>query len=265
MGGSWFGATLLCYLGASLAYHFHLFTGSQRAGMVARVLVPCGLALHTTAIGVFCSSQGSLLADPGAPASLVAYFLAVLQIGANLKSRWVALGSLTLPLAFVAEFYATLLSGPTEAGAASTPWPLRSPHVMALILGFAAFTAAFALAVAYLAQSRWLKRKQSSGLLSRLPPLESVSSAAHLLAIGGFSLLTLGMITGALAAPEKWGPQWYLDPRTVSSLVAWLTYAAYLTTSLVLRWRGRRTTYFLIAGYLLVVIAFAASVGRGSG
>jgi ABC-type transport system involved in cytochrome c biogenesis permease subunit len=78
-------------------------------------------------------------------------------------------------------------------------------------------------------------------------------------------LLTLGIVTGVVAAPERWGGRWYLDTRTVSTLVAWAVYAAYLGLNLGLGWRGRRTTWFLIAGFVAVSVAFAASIGRPKG
>ncbi len=255
------GVTLLCYFAGSVLYHAHLFTGSERAQRIATWLLPVGLTLHTAGIGVWCTHYGRLLQDPGMPYSLIAYLLVLAQVGLNFLPRWAALGSLSMPLAFIAQFYANMrAAGTTVENLAGGP--LMRPHVTAILLGFAAFALAFCLAITYLVQSRLLKTKQISGLFRRLPPLESVSNAAHWLATVGFSMLTLGIITGSMAAPERWGPNWYLDARIVTSLVAWAIYAAYLGVSLFLGWRGRRTTYFLIAGFLVVLIAFVASLGH---
>jgi ABC-type uncharacterized transport system permease subunit len=253
--------TLLLYFAASVAYHAHLFAGSERARRLAAVLVPIGVVTHTCAIGAWdLTHAGSILRDPAMPFSLVAWCLALVQAGLNFRAGWSALGSLTLPLAFLTLFYAGIRApGGTEEALAS---PLMRPHVMGLLLGFAAFALAFCLAVLYLVQARLLKTKQVRGLFTRVPPLESVSTAAHWLAAVGFSMLTLGIVTGALVAPTSWGPAWYLDHRTITSLVAWAIYATYLGMSMVLGFRGRRTTYFLIAGFVVVLIAFVASVKR---
>jgi ABC-type uncharacterized transport system permease subunit len=256
---SW--VTLLLYFGASVAYHAHLFAGSERARRLAAVIVPVGVVTHTCAIGAWdLTHTGSILRDPAMPFSLVAWCLALVQAGLNFRAGWSALGSLTLPLAFLTLFSAGIRApGGAEEALAS---PLMRPHVMGLLLGFAAFTLAFCLAVLYLVQARLLKTKQVRGLFTRVPPLESVSTAAHRLAVIGFSMLTLGIITGAVVAPQSWGPTWYLDARTITSLVAWAIYATYLGLSMFLGFRGRRTTYFLIAGFLVVLIAFMVSVKR---
>jgi ABC-type uncharacterized transport system permease subunit len=255
-----FGTTLLFYFLSSVAHHIHLFAGSERARRVAPLLLAAAVVVHTAALGVWCTThEWSILRDPGMPFSIVAYFLAVVQLAGDFCRGWAALGSLSVPLAFVAQFYASAVT-PGSMVQAPPGGGLLSPHVMAILLAFSAFTLAFCLAVIYLVQSRLLKTKQIKGFFKRLPPLESVSNAAHWLAVVGFSMLTLGVITGAIAAPHRWGAAWYLDPRTLTSLVAWTIYAAYLTVSMLMGWRGRRTTYFLIAGFLVVLVAFVFSV-----
>lgn len=254
------GLTLLFYAVSSVQYHTHLFAGSERAARLARATALVGLILQTAALGVWCTTHNwSILRDERMPFAVVAYCVVLVQVLVNSRKGWPALGSLSIPLAFIAESYA-VTSGPGGGAAAGSA--LLRPHVLALLLGFAAFALAFCLAVIYLLQSWLLKTKQIKGLFSRLPPLESVNTAAHRVAILGFTLLTLGIITGSLVAPNSWGPQWYLDPHTVTGLVAWAIYAAYLGVSSLLGWRGRRTTYFLIAGFLVVLVAFVASVNR---
>lgn len=258
-----FALVLLLYFASSVSYHAHLFAGSERARRAVLWLVPVGVLVHTAAIGIWCTTHrgSSILRDPAMPVSLVAFFIALIQVGLNFIRGWAALGSLSMPFAFISQFYASLLT-PGSAVQAPPGSRLLSPHVMALLLGFAAFTLAFCLAVFYLVQSRLLKNKQVRVFGGRLPALDSIATGAHWLAAIGFSMLTLGIITGALAAPEIWGERWYLDSRTLTSLVAWAIYAAYLAVSMFMGWRGRRTTYFLIAGFLIILIAFIASVRR---
>lgn len=256
-----FGTTLALYFAASVCYHVHLFAGGERARRFAPVLVALGALAHFAAIGVWCVSHHgfSILRDPAMPFSLVAFFLALAQLGVTARPGWAAVGSLVLPLAFAAQFYATWsMTGSTvQLRPASS---LLSPHVLAILLGFSAFTLAFCLSILYLAQSRLLKAKRRWSLFNRLPPLESIATASHWLAALGFSMLTLGIITGAIAAPDHWERAWYFDPRTLISLIAWAIYAAYIGASMGMGWRGRRTTYFLIAGYLAVLVAFIASL-----
>jgi ABC-type uncharacterized transport system permease subunit len=48
---------------------------------------------------------------------------------------------------------------------------------------------------------------------------------------------------------------WYLEPRFITSIVAWLVYAAYMAASSLAGWRGRKTTYFLIGGFAFLLVA----------
>jgi ABC-type uncharacterized transport system permease subunit len=260
-----FTLTLFCYLAGSVNYHVHLFTGSERARRFAVASVLLGVLAHTGAIGGWCLAHRgqSLFQDPGMPFSLVAYFLAIVQAAATLRPSWAALGSLSMPLAFVSEFWSGLRrTPPVGEHAAAISSVLLRPHVTVLLLGVTALALAFCLAVIYLVQSRLLKTKKVRGLFSRLPPLDTVSGGAHWLATVGFSMFTLGIITGAMAAPKSWGPHWWLEPHTFMSLISWCIYAAYMGVSLGLGWRGRKTIYFLIAGFLAILPAFFVSVGK---
>jgi ABC-type uncharacterized transport system permease subunit len=257
-----FTVTLFLYLGSSVGYHLHLFGGSDAARKAAGWTAILGVVAHTAAIGVYCSAMRGSVLTGTMPYSLVAYFIALGQVGAHL-ARWNAVGSLAMPLAFVAQAVAGV-GAPGGAGHGAAGGALLRPHVTVLLLSFAAFALAFCLAIIYLVEARLLKQKKLGGVFDRLPPLESAGTAAHWLAIIGFSMLTLGVITGAIAAPSSWGPDWYTNPRllpgVITSLVAWVIYAAYLGVSTFLGWRGRRTTYFLIAGFVVVLVAFFASV-----
>jgi ABC-type uncharacterized transport system permease subunit len=254
-----FALTLLVYFLSSVSYHIHLFAASERARTTGTVLAAVGVITHTAAIGLWCMSHGSITQDPGMPYSVVAYFLTIGQVALAFNSRWASIGALVMPMAFVGEFYGSWLT-PGLAVHTTGGSPLLRPHVMVLLLGFAAFALAFCNAVFYLVQSRLLKTKHVKGIFTRLPPLESVGTAAHWLAVIGFSMLTLGVVTGGIVAPERWGPQWYLEPHFVISMIAWVVYAAYMGVSVLLGWRGRRMTYFLIAGFVVVMGAFFASV-----
>ncbi|MGB9746941.1 MAG: cytochrome c biogenesis protein CcsA [Bacteroidales bacterium] len=44
----------------------------------------------------------------------------------------------------------------------------------------------------------------------------------------GFSLLTLGLLFGALWAKEAWGHYWTWDPKETWALLTWLTYLIYI-------------------------------------
>jgi ABC-type transport system involved in cytochrome c biogenesis permease subunit len=254
---------LACYFVAAVLYHVHLFSnrGNGEAATAARHAATgatlLGVVTHAMVLTEAAWVGGRApLGRPSETLSLLAWLIAVAQLVIEARAGWAAIGSLSMPIAFIAVFCAMLPAahGPHEASVLHSR--LMEPHVLATILGFVSFALAFCCAVLYLIQSRLLKRKRIKGLFGRLPPLESISVSAHWMATAGFSMLTLGIVTGVIWAMRAWRPGWYLDPKVVTSFFAWLVYAAYLYASAVSGWRGRKTTYFLIAGFIVVLIAY---------
>jgi ABC-type uncharacterized transport system permease subunit len=254
---------LALYFAAAVLYHMHLF-GSRSSGETAARLRRAataatlgGVVTHAMVLTEAAWVGGRApLGRPAETLSLLAWLIAVAQLVIEARAGWAAIGSLSMPIAFIVLFSALLPASRDPHHAAILQSRLMEPHVLATILGFVSFALAFCCAVLYLIQSRLLKRKRIKGLFGRLPPLESISVSAHWLAAAGFSMLTLGIVTGMLWATRAWRPGWYLDPKVVTSIFAWLVYAAYLYASAVSGWRGRKTTYFLIAGFIVVLIAY---------
>jgi ABC-type uncharacterized transport system permease subunit len=234
-----------------------LFTGGHTTRRLARLKLLAAVILH--GLGLLANAAELHLCpfvNAGQTVSFMAWCVGLMQLVIELRYDWIAVGSLSMPIAFLAVVTSHLLphaGGPADLFLRSH-W--LSPHVFAVSLGFASFALAFCLAVVYQVENHLLKRKQLRGIFQRLPPLESISTAAHWLAAAGFSMLTLGLLSGIIGAERNWAAGWMLDPKVLTSFFAWLIYAAYLITSGIGGWRGRRTTYFLIAGFIAVLIAY---------
>jgi ABC-type transport system involved in cytochrome c biogenesis permease subunit len=245
------------YFAAAVFHHAHLFTGSQTTRRLARLTVAAAVILH--GLGLLANAaeyHRCPFVNPGQTVSFMAWCVGLMQFAIELRYDWIVVGALSMSIAFLAVVTSHLLpraGGPADLFLRSH-W--LSPHVFAVSVGFASFALAFSLAVVYQVENRLLKRKQLRGVFQRLPPLDSISTAAHWLAAAGFSMLTLGLLTGIIGAERNWAAGWVLDPKVLTSFFAWLIYAAYLVMSGLGGWRGRRTTYFLIAGFIAVLIAY---------
>ena len=245
------------YFAAAVFHHAHLFTGSHATRRLARLTLFAAVVMHGLGLLVNAAEfHRCPFVNAGQTVSFMAWCLGLMQLAIELRYDWLAVGSLSMPIAFLAVVTSNLLprSGAPADLFLRSHW--LSPHVFAVSLGFASFALAFCLAVVYQAESHLLKRKQLRGMFQRLPPLESISTAAHWLAAAGFSMLTLGLLAGVIGAERHWEAGWVLEPKVLTSFIAWLIYAAYLVMSGIGGWRGRRTTYFLIAGFIAVLIAY---------
>jgi ABC-type transport system involved in cytochrome c biogenesis permease subunit len=63
---------------------------------------------------------------------------------------------------------------------------------------------------------------------------------------------------GAAWANEAWGGYWSWDPKEVWSLIVWLFFGAYLHARQMLGWRGTKTAWMLVFGFITVLICFFA-------
>nr|ATL58790.1 cytochrome c heme attachment protein [Salvinia cucullata] len=72
----------------------------------------------------------------------------------------------------------------------------------------------------------------------------------------GFSLLTVGILSGAVWANEAWGSYWSWDPKETWALVTWLIHAIYLHTKMTQSWGREGPAIVASIGFFLVRICF---------
>jgi len=70
----------------------------------------------------------------------------------------------------------------------------------------------------------------------------------------GFAMLSLTLLLGAaFTSPWKW------DHKTIFSILSWLVFATLLIGRARFGWRGRQAIRWLIAGSLLLLLAYVGS------
>ena len=93
-------------------------------------------------------------------------------------------------------------------------------------------------------------------VVSALPQLPQIDALLYRTVGVAFPLLSLLLITGAVWANESWGRYWGWDSKEVGALVAWMSYAGFLHTRIAHGWRGRRSAYFALLGFALVIFTW---------
>jgi cytochrome c-type biogenesis protein CcsB len=97
---------------------------------------------------------------------------------------------------------------------------------------------------------------RTSRVVERLPSLERLDDLMYKTGSVAFIGLAMLLITGAVWANESWGRYWGWDSKETGALVAWLAYAGFLHTRIAHSWTGRRSAYFAIVGFLLVIFTY---------
>jgi ABC-type transport system involved in cytochrome c biogenesis permease subunit len=93
-------------------------------------------------------------------------------------------------------------------------------------------------------------------LRESLPSLEKLDSLIYRTVGVAFAGLAILLVTGAIWANESWGRYWAWDPKETGAFVAWLAYGCYLHTRITHGWSGRRSAYFALVGFLLVIFTY---------
>jgi len=129
-------------------------------------------------------------------------------------------------------------------------------HIITIFMGDAAFAIACGIGIFYLLQERAIKNKTQGFFFSRLPSLELIDYMGYICVITGFTMLSIGLITGLIYANVIWGRFWSWDPKEVWSAVTWLLYAILLHGRISLAWRGRKAAIMCIIGFGVLLFTF---------
>jgi cytochrome c-type biogenesis protein CcsB len=110
---------------------------------------------------------------------------------------------------------------------------------------------ALVLSLIYLAIEKW-----QDSIRSFLPRKEVLDDLTYKMITIAFPLLTLMLITGSIWANRAWGSYWNWDPKEDWALITWLVYATYLHVRITRGWSGRKSAYFSIVGFAVVMFTF---------
>ncbi|MGQ9525404.1 MAG: cytochrome C assembly family protein [Armatimonadota bacterium] len=260
-----FGIAYVLYFVSGIGYVANLLARGASRWRAALAAGALGFAVHTAVLALLgLEHHRAPFTSFFESASFLAWSIVLVYLAVDRGGRLPTLGAVALPLAFLVIFFASTLP-PNGADPLISRNHSLKIHIAMSLLGYASLGLAFCTALIYLLQERRLKAKRfvkGAQLLS----LEDADVLANRLAAVGFSLLTMGLITGFIFASREWKGFWLIDPKVITSLAAWSVYALYLYMRDVRGWRGRRTMLLLIAGFAAVVAGYVgvstANVGR---
>jgi ABC-type uncharacterized transport system permease subunit len=255
---------LLAALGlyAVAAIHAILaFINKRRtADRTANVSLALGFAAHTAALAADWIADGHYpLFSFRETLSFLAWTLVIAYAVASLRYHINALAVLTMPLAAFLVTASTLVRDQSASpsamnitdGAGAWLFPI---HTTFLIFAYACFFIVFAAGLMYLWQERELKLKTFSSFFHRLPSLSTVDDIGQTAAGIGFTLLSLGIITGVVMTSMQSGRVWHGDPKELFALITWVLYLTMIHYRA--QWRGRRAAWVGVVGFALVLFTF---------
>jgi cytochrome c-type biogenesis protein CcsB len=144
--------------------------------------------------------------------------------------------------------------------------PLKSVwlvvHVFVASLATAFLALGFGLSVLQLLQARRERLAMAAAaepkrsFLRTLPSAEALEGLAYRFAIIGFIFWTFTLIAGSIWAQDAWGRYWGFDTKEVWTFIIWVLYAGYIHARATRGWRGTRSAWLSIVGFVAVIFNF---------
>ncbi len=130
-------------------------------------------------------------------------------------------------------------------------------HISFALLAYATLT----IAALYAIQLAWLdyklKAKKAAAVNPNLPPLLKVERQLFNIILIGNTLLSITLLSGYLFLDDMFAKG--LVHKSTLTLVAWFIYSALLWGHYQKGWRGKKVTWFAIAGATLLTLAYFGS------
>lgn len=248
---------IFCYLLSTAGFIAFLFYQKDYYQKSGHFLLLLGFLIHSVFIASAFIRAGQIPARNLYETLIIAaWATAGVFLAFQYKFKLKILGVYAAPLITLILAISTALPrGPAQSNALFNSFWLIS-HIVVIFTGEAAFALACGVGILYLVQERALKTKKYGFFFRRLPDLELLDTTGYACIFVGFTLLTIGLVTGLVYAKSTWGRFWSWDPKEVWSGITWLLYAALLHGRLSMGWRGRKAAIMAIIGFAVLVFTF---------
>lgn len=257
---------LAAYVVAAIHSILAFFNRRRAAERISFAFLLLGFAAHTAAIIIDWVADGHYpLFHLHETISFLGWTLVLAYAFSLYRYKARALGVFLLPVAALLVFASKVVREradlmPSRIAEGEAAW-LFPVHTTLLLFAYASFFVVFAACVMYLWQERELKTKTFGSFFHRLPSLTTVEDIGTTAASVGFTLLTLGIVTGIAWSSARTGRMLHNDPTEFFAILTWVLYLALLHFRT--QWRGRKAAWVGIAGFGLVLCTFVGAMLLG--
>ena len=142
------------------------------------------------------------------------------------------LGAVIAVCFFCVHHFMPILHSDTLVPALQSPW--FKPHIIAYMLAYTLMASAAVIALFQLVRGM--------GKDDSLTPIVFV----------GISLITIGMLFGALWAKEAWGHYWSWDPKETWAAITWFAYLVYVHYRQIPTHKSKLALWVLLISFVLL-------------
>lgn len=246
------------YVLTTVLYGLRFFGRGGRLALHARQVFLATLALHLLFLLSFVIVHRRIPLGSGPEVMTVIACSTALAYGyVEMRTGNLSTGVFLLGFSTILQFAS---SGRIALRGADEPL-LRNPwfalHALSAIFGYSAFAVSAIYGVLFLLLYRELKGKRFGRVYRRMPPLDILAKMNIGAAGFGFAILSVAITAGIFWAAHLY-PGFFRDPMFLVTIVVWAIYALCILAHYRFGWRGHRTVYLSISGFVLMGLAMIA-------
>ncbi|MGH1460706.1 MAG: cytochrome C assembly family protein [Neptuniibacter sp.] len=210
-------------------------------------------AAHTLSVYLVLHQPSGINLEVVSVGSLISWLVAGLVLLSSLRQNIDNLFIGVFPMAAVTALLAWSTGSETgrlyEGGLIA--------HILLSILAYSIFTVSVLQAILLSRQEAALKQHHTRGLISSLPPLQTMERLLFEMIWTGLILLSASLASGFLFVEDLFAQ--HLVHKTVLSILAWLFYATLLFGRITFGWRSHTAVRWTISGFIILALGFFGS------
>ena len=246
----------LAFYGAgTLVALLSLFAREKRLQQAGLGLMVLGFLSHTAWIGTICTITGHPpITNLPETASFIAWLVFVVELVLFAVYRVYAASFFVYPLVLILLTVTAVVREPF-AHSPKLLSRLFTAHLLLTTTGVAALMIGLAFGLLAHLQDRALKSKTRGRLWDLIPSLNVCKDVSYRALAIGFSVYTLGLITGVLWSYKTAAGIVEMRTKEVGAIVAWMLFAVVLQSYISGTYRTRRTMVVGAAAFVAILVA----------
>jgi ABC-type uncharacterized transport system permease subunit len=245
---------LACYALGTLAALLSLFVRNRRLQQGGLVLMIVGFVAHTIWIGTICArTHHPPITNLPEVASFIAWVVFAVELVLWIRYRVYAAVFFVYPLVLLLLTVSAVVGESFRVLDPDLRSNLFTAHLLLSTVGVAGLLIGLAFGLLALLQDRALKNKTRGRLWELIPSLDVCKNVSFRALAIGFSIYTVGLITGVLWSYRT--SAGFIDFRVkqIGAITAWVLFAVLLQAYVGDTYRRPRTIY-VAAGALVALV-----------
>lgn len=232
-----------------------LFAREKRLQHAGLGLMVIGFLSHTVWIGTICTITGHPpITNLPETASFIAWLVFLVELVLFITYRVHAASFFVYPLVLILLSVSAVVREPF-AHSPKLLSRLFTAHLLLTTTGVAALLIGLAFGLLAHLQDRALKNKTRGRLWDLIPSLNVCKDVSYRSLAIGFSVYTLGLITGVLWSYKTTAGIVEMRTKEIGAIVAWILFATVLQSYISGTYRTRRTMMVGAGAFIAILVA----------